>query len=166
MLICTCRIVNVCAYVLGDLFKGWVKHQVEERNAEMCAKKEMMISMDPEMAAKFRASTHVSLSKGISANLLKDSSKRRRTLRQIKADKEAAEKKEQDAQNQQVQILQLQQELAQLRQDHATGQVAANLMSQFIENGLVQHDGDDKFVIHGSHGDREFSSKKKPHESM
>jgi len=53
-----------------------------------------------------------------------------------------------------MQILQLQQELAQLRQDHATGQVAANLMSQFIENGLVQQDGDDNFIIHGSHGDR------------
>ena len=83
-------IVNVCAAVLGNEFRNWVHHQVQERNAVMCAKKEMMISMDPEMAAKFRASTHVSLSKGISANLLKDSSKRRRTLRQIKADKEAA----------------------------------------------------------------------------
>ena len=26
----------------------------------MCAKKEMLIAMDPEMAAKFQASTHVS----------------------------------------------------------------------------------------------------------
>ena len=94
--------------------------------------------------------------------MLKISSKRRRTQAQIKADKEAAEQKEVDAQNQQVQILQLQQELTQLRQDHETGKVAANLMNQFIENGLVQHNGDDSFVVHGSHGDREFSSKHKP----
>ena len=53
-------IVNVCAVVLGNSFKGWVAHQVEERNAEMCGKKEMLISMDPAMAAKFNASTHVS----------------------------------------------------------------------------------------------------------
>ena len=66
------------------------------------------------------------------------------------------------AQNQQLQILQLQQELHQLRQDHETGKVAANLMNQLIENGLVQHNGDDSFVVHGSHGDREFSSKQKP----
>ena len=99
----------MCAYVLGDLFKGWVKHQVEERNAEMCAKKEMMISMDPEMAAKFRASTHVSLSKGISANLLKDSSKRRRTQRQIKADKEAAAQKEAEIEAKLALVDQLQQ---------------------------------------------------------
>ena len=53
-------IVNVCAVILGSEFKAWVSHQVEERNAVMCAKKEMMISMDPDMAAKFQASTHVS----------------------------------------------------------------------------------------------------------
>ena len=34
-------------------------------------KKEIMIAMDPQMAAKFSASTHVSLTKGVSANMLK-----------------------------------------------------------------------------------------------
>ena len=53
-------LVNVCAVVLGDDFRAWVNHQVQERNAVMCEKKEMMISMDAEMAAKFAASTHVS----------------------------------------------------------------------------------------------------------
>ena len=53
-------IVNVCVAVLGDEFRAWVNHQVQERNAVMCEKKEMMISIDPEMAAKFAASTHVS----------------------------------------------------------------------------------------------------------
>ena len=79
----------------------------------MNTKKEMMINMDPDMAAKFGASTHVSrkyllgiieitilffpvVSKGISANLLKDSSKRRRTLKQIKADKDAEAQKQAD----------------------------------------------------------------------
>ena len=87
--------------------------------------------------------------------MMKITSKRRRTQAQIKADKEAAEQKEAEAQNKQLQILQLQQELHQLRQDHETGKVAANLMNQFIENGLVQHNGDDSFVVHGSHGDRD-----------
>ena len=53
-------LVNICAVVLGDEFRAWVHHQMEERNAVMCAKKEMMITMDPEMAAKFAASTHLS----------------------------------------------------------------------------------------------------------
>ena len=53
-------IVNVCAVVLGNEFRNWVAHQVEERNVLMCKKKEMMIAIDPQMAAKFQASTHVS----------------------------------------------------------------------------------------------------------
>ena len=36
------------------------------------------------------------VAKGVSANLLKDSSKRRRTLKQIKADKDAAAQREAD----------------------------------------------------------------------
>ena len=46
-------IVNVCAAVLGEDFKYWVLEQVEERNALMAEKKEIMIALDPEMAAKF-----------------------------------------------------------------------------------------------------------------
>ena len=53
-------LVNVFAAVLGEGFKKWVVQQVEERNALMCEKKEVMIAMDPNMAAKFDASTHVS----------------------------------------------------------------------------------------------------------
>ena len=53
-------IINVCAAVIGQPFKDWVYDQVEERNVLMTKKREMMISMDPQMAAKFNASTHVS----------------------------------------------------------------------------------------------------------
>ena len=53
-------IVNVCAAVLGEVFKAWVQDQVEDRNALMEEWKEIMIAMDPHMAAKFNASSHVS----------------------------------------------------------------------------------------------------------
>ena len=53
-------IVNVCAAVLGQDFKEWVTEQIEERNAIMAEKKEVMISMDPLMASKFEQSTHFS----------------------------------------------------------------------------------------------------------
>ena len=53
-------LVNVIAAVLGTPFKKWVGQQVEERNALMAEKRELMISMDPEMAQKFVNSTHVS----------------------------------------------------------------------------------------------------------
>ena len=46
--------------VVKDHFKAWVKNQVADRNELVKSKKNMMIDMDPEMAAKFKASTHVS----------------------------------------------------------------------------------------------------------
>ena len=55
-------IVNVCAAVIGEPFKNWVADQIEIRNAERAEKREVMIAMDPELAAKFQASTHVSVS--------------------------------------------------------------------------------------------------------
>ena len=51
--------------------------------------------------------------------------------------------------------------LARMEADHQTGKIAADLMSQFIETGLVEQAEDAEFVVHGSHGDRKFSSKKK-----
>ena len=53
-------IINVCVAVIGKPFKDWVYDQVEERNLLMTRKREMMITMDPMMAQKFQASTHVS----------------------------------------------------------------------------------------------------------
>ena len=52
--------MNVCTAVLGPSFKDWVHEQIEERNEIMAEKKEVMISMDPLMLAKFNQSTHVS----------------------------------------------------------------------------------------------------------
>ena len=46
--------------VLGDRFRKWVAEQIEDRNAAMAEKRELMIAMDPALAAKFQASTHVS----------------------------------------------------------------------------------------------------------
>ena len=40
-------IVNVCAAVLGNEFKDWVSEQIDERNAEMADKRDLMIEMDP-----------------------------------------------------------------------------------------------------------------------
>ena len=53
-------ICNVCASVIGHNFQEWVKGQVETRNKNFILKKNMMIEMDPEIEAAFRASTKVS----------------------------------------------------------------------------------------------------------
>ena len=51
---------NVCATVLGDEFSDWVKYQVKVRHEKVADKKDIMISMDPEMAKIFQESTAVS----------------------------------------------------------------------------------------------------------
>ena len=54
------RICNVCATVLGGIFSGWVKNQIEARNEAVKESKNLMIAMDQEIAEAFRASTKVS----------------------------------------------------------------------------------------------------------
>ena len=45
--------MNVAASVLKNIFTDWVKAQVEARNAKVTKEKDMMIAMDPEVAAAF-----------------------------------------------------------------------------------------------------------------
>ena len=80
--------------VVKDHFKAWVKNQVADRNELVKSKKNMMIAMDPEIFQAFSASTKVSLTKGVSSNMMKTVSKRRRTKREIEEQKQTAHDKE------------------------------------------------------------------------
>ena len=53
-------IANVANSILKNIFSDWVKAQVEARNETVKSKKNMMIQMDPEIAAAFAASSKVS----------------------------------------------------------------------------------------------------------
>ena len=53
-------IAKVCATVLEDRFANWVKAQVEARHQKVAVQKDLMIDMDPEIAAVFQQSTAVS----------------------------------------------------------------------------------------------------------
>ena len=81
---------------------------IDKRNTDVAVNKNLLIEMDPEVAEIYAASTAVSsklnfilntylseltyfsniASKGIGANMLKVGTKRRRTSKQIKAEKE------------------------------------------------------------------------------
>jgi hypothetical protein len=82
-------------------------------------------------------------------------------MAEIRADKEAKLKKEQDAAQKDIEIQALQQQIQQLQEANNTGALATEMMSQFIETGLVQQTGQDEFIVHGSHGDKSFSASKK-----
>ena len=49
----------------------------------------------------------------------------------------------------------------QLQEDVKTGELATQMMQQFVGSGVVEHDGGDDFIVHSSQGDKSFSSKKK-----
>ena len=45
-----------------------------------------------------------------------------------------------------------------MEREVAEKEAATNLLQQFMEAGLVQQSEDGSFVVHGSHGDREFKA--------
>ena len=69
--------------------------------------------------------------------MLKISSKRRRTLKQIRAEKMAAEQEAADTKAKLAQFDAMQAEMIQMRQDMEMGKVASDFVSQFINAGMV-----------------------------
>ena len=61
--------------IIGDDFQDWVDERITARNAKIANDQNLSIQMDPEIAELFRNSTSVSVSKGISGNLMKESAK-------------------------------------------------------------------------------------------
>ena len=53
-------IVNVAASILGKPFQDWVGAKIKERNATVTEERNMLINMDPRVAAAFHASNAVS----------------------------------------------------------------------------------------------------------
>ena len=94
--------------------------------------------------------------KGISANLLQSGSKRRRTKAQIEAEKEEAMVKEQSIQAKLAQYDILQEKVRIMEQDHASGQMAASLMTQFIDSGAIQTDGQGNYKVQNQDEEQSF----------
>lgn len=84
-------LANCIFTIVGQPFKDWVNKKVEERHAKLIDDRDMTVEMDKEMYEIFAANKAVSTSNGNSHNMLKASSKRRRTKAQIKEEKLEAE---------------------------------------------------------------------------
>jgi len=76
-------IINVIYTLVGQPFRDWVYRLVDNRHESVVDKRDMNIVMDPEIAAIYKESKAVSTNQGASYNLLKASSKRRRTKAEI-----------------------------------------------------------------------------------
>ena len=42
----------------------------------------------------------------------------------------------------------------QLQEANKTGALATEMMSQFVHSGVVEHTGQDEFIVHGPDGDK------------
>ena len=94
----------------------------------------------------------------MSANMLKAGSKRRRTKAEIQDDRDKEVQKRQNVQDRLDTIPLYVERVSLLEREVAEKESATNLLQQFMEAGLVQQSEDGSFVVHGSHGDREFKA--------
>ena len=53
-------VVNVAASFIGGPFNDWVKEQIERRNKRVAIERDVMINVDPDIAAAFNNSSAVS----------------------------------------------------------------------------------------------------------
>ena len=53
-------VVNVCYKIIGHPFEIWVKKRITDRNAKVEEKRNLLIEVDPKIAAVFQNSTYSS----------------------------------------------------------------------------------------------------------
>ena len=53
-------IINVIYSIVGDDLREWVSQQVKSRNEKLAEKQDLMIELDPEIAAAFGSSVNIS----------------------------------------------------------------------------------------------------------
>ena len=90
--------------------------------------------------------------------MLKVSSKRRRTLAQIKADKEAAAQREAEIEAKLAMVEQLQQQVLALQRENQTDKAAQDLLGQFIRDGAVEQTGGNEFMVNVNGTPTKFQS--------
>ena len=53
-------IINIIYSLCGDSFRQWVSQQVKDRNERLAEKRDLMIDLDPDIAAAFGNSAYIS----------------------------------------------------------------------------------------------------------
>ena len=53
-------VINVIYSLCGDNFRQWVSQQVKDRNDRLAEKRDLMIDLDPDIAAAFSNSAYIS----------------------------------------------------------------------------------------------------------
>ena len=90
--------------------------------------------------------------------MLKISSKRRRTLKEIQAEKLAKEQETAQTAAKLAQFDQLQEQMEMLQREAETGKMANNLMGQFLDAGVIKQMAEDEFVVNSSPNESKFKA--------
>ena len=64
-------IASIILSIVGQPFSDWVDDRIAERNDQRKSDKNMDVALDPDLAKIFKESNAVSISKGISSNMMK-----------------------------------------------------------------------------------------------
>jgi hypothetical protein len=132
-------VANIIYTLVGMAFKRWVGARVDARHKKVAEDKNLNIAMDPEIAAIYRASMAVSVSKGTSHNLMKITAKRRRSKAQIAEEKEAEKRRLVEVDQKLMQLNHLQNQMPGLQDKAERHDVLLDTVQGLIEKGLVKH---------------------------
>ena len=147
-------VCNVGATVIGVPFVDWVGARVKQRNEQVTQEKNMLISLDPAVAAAFAASTAVSrtyrcifvivlltflsVQNGIGVNMLKAGTKRRRSAVAVKAERNESKSKDAVIQQQLAELKRFDEQVKQRKEELDNGLNAERILSDLIKTGDVK----------------------------
>ena len=125
---------------IGHPFADFIKSKVEERNRKMALKNNMLINVDPDIAAAFDDTNHVSTSKGNGAHLMKIGSKRKRTKAEMRQAREAEAHREQESELRLARIRELEQAMVEKEEDNQRHRGAYDFVKKMVEEGELDLD--------------------------
>ena len=138
-------IINVIYTIVGQPFRAWCNDKVDARHAGVVEKRDLTILMDPQIAAVYRESKAVSTNQGASYNLLKASSKRRRTKAQIEEEKREEQVRQADINSKMQRFSDMEQRFQQMEEELQDWQnckdrviEAEAIMGNLQSSGLVR----------------------------
>ena len=150
-------LINLVYSLVGNDFKAWVRQQIDARNEKHVVSHNLMVALDPEIQKCFKNSTAISskyimdlfhisqfliihlvshvAQKGISANLCKIGTKRRRTHQEVLDDKAEMERKEAEIAQKLARFHEMEAKVMQLESQLGNNQQAANILSDMVNQG-------------------------------
>ena len=116
--------------------------RIAERNEKLAQKQNLLIEMDPAIAAAFDRSVNISTANGNAAHLLKVGSKRRRTQAQIVSDKAEEKSFREKMEDHKITVSNLKIQLAVVEEEMNSNKNAALILEDLIDKGILRKNPD------------------------